>query len=242
LPRLYEAIEGDRCSFFKKKKNHRSRFRRIPKICKKDVYNDTIHSNNNCSSIKTNNKNSCVHNTNSKIVATAMATLTSDTKKIEPHIHSPFSSTKISFLVSKLKKIQRKFPGEKAVVFSQWTSMLDLIDLALEEVALKTARLDGTMNREMQETAIDQFQNDSHINIFLISLKAGGVGLNLTMANHLFMVDIWWNPAIEQQAFDRIYRMGQKKKVFIHRFIRKNSVEERILDLQKTKKKWLKIY
>jgi len=110
--------------------------------------------------------------------------------------------------------------------------MLDLLDPVLEDHGYNAVRLDGHMSSAQQHEAIRLFKEDEDVRIFLISLKAGGVGLNLTRANHVFVMDIWWNPAIEQQAFDRVYRVGQTKPVSIHRLIIKNSIEERILALQ----------
>jgi SNF2 family DNA or RNA helicase len=123
--------------------------------------------------------------------------------------------------------------GEKALIFSQFTSMLDIFEKDLDEKKIKYIRLDGsTKNRQ---ELVDQFNEDETIKVFLISLKAGGVGLNLTAASSVFLYDPWWNPMAEQQAIDRAHRIGQTKKVNIYKFITKNSIEEKILKLQKRK-------
>ncbi|MBK9509107.1 MAG: DEAD/DEAH box helicase [Cytophagaceae bacterium] len=124
--------------------------------------------------------------------------------------------------------------GYKVLVFSQFTKHLALIKNKLEEKNTKYLYLDGATQNRMD--LVDKFQNDSEPKVFLISLKAGGVGLNLTAAEYVFMLDPWWNPAIEAQAVDRAHRIGQTKTVFSYKFITKNTVEEKILDLQNSKK------
>ncbi len=121
----------------------------------------------------------------------------------------------------------------KVLVFSQFVKHLTIISDFLKESNIPFAYLDGsTKDRQAQ---VESFQNDDHIKIFLISLKAGGVGLNLTRAEYVFILDPWWNPAVEQQAIDRAHRIGQENKVFIYKFITKNTVEEKILKLQQRK-------
>lgn len=123
--------------------------------------------------------------------------------------------------------------GHKILVFSQFVKHLSLFRKKLDEQAISYAYLDGsTSNREQ---VVNSFR-ESDIKLFLISIKAGGVGLNLTEADYVFILDPWWNPAVEQQAIDRTHRIGQTKSVFIYKFITKNSVEEKILALQQKKK------
>ena len=117
----------------------------------------------------------------------------------------------------------------KALVFSQFTSMLRLIRAALEERGIPYLYLDGSVPAEERRRAVQQFQEEEDTRIFLISLKAGGVGLTLTAADYVYLVDPWWNPAAEQQAIDRSHRIGQEKKVFAYRMICRDSVEEKIL-------------
>ncbi len=124
--------------------------------------------------------------------------------------------------------------GHKSLVFSQWTSMLDLLEPKLGEKGHRFARLDGSTSD--RAGVVERFQNDSDLSVFLVSLKAGGVGLNLTAADHVFLFDPWWNPAVEEQAFDRAHRIGQEKPVFVYRLVAAETVEERILDLQQEKR------
>lgn len=125
--------------------------------------------------------------------------------------------------------------GQKALVFSQFTSMLALVRKRLDELGIRYAYLDGqTRNRK---EVVEQFQEDPDLQVFLISLKAGGVGLNLTAAEYVFILDPWWNPAVEAQAIDRTHRIGQTKPVFAYRMICEDTVEQRIIDLQKRKRK-----
>lgn len=123
--------------------------------------------------------------------------------------------------------------GEKVLVFSQFTSMLDIMEKDLIKSGIKFIRLDGkTKNRQ---ELVDEFNEDDSIKVFLISLKAGGVGINLTAASAVFLYDPWWNPMVEKQAMDRAHRIGQKKTVNVYKFITKNSIEEKILKLQERK-------
>ncbi|MFN4145908.1 MAG: DEAD/DEAH box helicase [Runella sp.] len=140
----------------------------------------------------------------------------------------------------KLEEIQERLEtllsgGHKVLIFSQFVKHLSLFRQYLDEQKVRYSYLDGsTTDRQAQ---VQLFQEDPTIQIFLISLKAGGVGLNLTAADYVFILDPWWNPAIEAQAIDRAHRIGQQKTVFTYKFITKNSVEEKILDLQRSKKK-----
>ncbi|MCA9495985.1 MAG: DEAD/DEAH box helicase [Nanoarchaeota archaeon] len=123
--------------------------------------------------------------------------------------------------------------GKKVLVFSQFTSMLDIFQKDLGKMGISFLRLDGsTKNRQ---DLVDEFNEDESIKVFLISLKAGGVGLNLTSASAVFLYDPWWNPMVEKQAMDRAHRIGQKKTVNIYKFITRNSIEEKILKLQERK-------
>lgn len=124
--------------------------------------------------------------------------------------------------------------GHKVLVFSQFVRQLDLYRQHLDKEGIRYVYLDGaTRNRG---EVVEEFQKNADIKLFLISLKAGGVGLNLTQADYVFMLDPWWNPAVEQQAVDRTHRIGQTRNVFIYKFITKDSVEEKILLLQNRKR------
>src|SRR5207248_1581714 len=124
--------------------------------------------------------------------------------------------------------------GHKTLVFSQFTSLLAIVRERLETEGIPYAYLDGrTRDRQAR---VQQFQDDPDCKVFLISLKAGGLGLNLTAADYVFLLDPWWNPSVEAQAIDRTHRIGQTRRVFAYRLITKNTVEERVLELQQTKR------
>ena len=123
--------------------------------------------------------------------------------------------------------------GHKVLIFSQFVRHLAIVKDFLEEEGIRFSYLDGrTKDRQDQ---VEAFQQDPAIKVFLISLKAGGVGLNLTAAEYVFLLDPWWNPAVESQAIDRAHRIGQQKKVFTYKFITRNTVEEKIMALQARK-------
>ncbi|MBI4705083.1 MAG: DEAD/DEAH box helicase [Deltaproteobacteria bacterium] len=124
--------------------------------------------------------------------------------------------------------------GHKALVFSQWTSLLDLIEPHLHAAAISFVRLDGATRDRAGVVA--RFQDAAGPPVMLLSLKAGGAGLNLTAADHVFLLDPWWNPAAEDQAADRAHRIGQDRPVMIHRLVARTTVEERILELQERKR------
>ena len=137
----------------------------------------------------------------------------------------------MSVLPFAFKVISKK--RSKVLIFSQFVKMLHLLRDDLEKEGIKFNYLDGsTKNRQEQ---VDTFQNDPSIQVFLISLKAGGVGLNLTAADYVFILDPWWNPAVENQAIDRSHRIGQKRTVFYYKFITEGTIEEKILNLQQRK-------
>jgi len=123
----------------------------------------------------------------------------------------------------------------KSVVFSQWTTMLDKIEDALEMAGIHYERLDGTMKREERNRSLDALKNDPKCEVLLVSLKAGGVGLTLTAARRVYLMDPYWNPAVENQAVDRIHRLGQLNPVVATKFIIENSIEQRLLEVQQKK-------
>jgi SNF2 family DNA or RNA helicase len=124
--------------------------------------------------------------------------------------------------------------GHKVLVFSQFTSFLAIVRKHLDDAKTTYEYLDGkTRDRQAR---VERFQNDPDCKLFLISLKAGGLGLNLTAAEYVFLLDPWWNPAVEAQAIDRAHRIGQTQRVFAYRLIAKDTVEEKVLQLQQSKK------
>jgi non-specific serine/threonine protein kinase len=134
------------------------------------------------------------------------------------------------------REITENISNHKALVFSQFLGMLSLIKEKLNELGVKYEYFDGSTSAPDRETAIQSFQNDESVRVFLISLKAGGVGLNLTAADYVYIVDPWWNPAVEQQAIDRTHRIGQTKNIFAYRMICKDTIEDKILKLQEKKR------
>lgn len=139
---------------------------------------------------------------------------------------------KLEVLIPQLEELIQE--GHKSLVFSQFTSMLSIVKKHLDSRGVKYAYLDGQTRKRKQ--VVEQFQNDPETSVFLISLKAGGLGLNLTEAEYVFLLDPWWNPAVEAQAIDRAHRVGQTKQVFAYRIICRDTVEEKILELQKKKR------
>jgi len=141
-------------------------------------------------------------------------------------------SAKLDELLRQIDKLKSE---HKVLVFSQFVGMLDLIKSRLDKAEIKYAYLTGqTRKREEQ---VELFQNDDSVRVFLISLKAGGTGLNLTQAEYVFIVDPWWNPAVENQAIDRAYRIGQQNKVMAIRLITPDTIEEKITELQQRKRR-----
>ncbi len=134
------------------------------------------------------------------------------------------------------REITENVGNHKALVFSQFLGMLALIRKELEEKGIKYVYFDGSTSATDREKAIQEFQNNEECRVFLISLKAGGIGLNLTAADYVYIVDPWWNPAVEQQAIDRTHRIGQTKNIFAYRLICKDTIEEKMLLLQERKR------
>lgn len=147
--------------------------------------------------------------------------------------HQGQISTKIQYLLENLEQIIEE--GHQVLIFSQFTTYLDIIEKSIHEKHWRFSRIDGTQTHKKRQGHIDEFQSGKN-SIFLISLKAGGVGLNLTAASYIFLMDPWWNPAVEAQAIDRAHRIGQKNKLTVFRPIIKGSVEEKVLKLQESKK------
>jgi superfamily II DNA or RNA helicase len=141
-------------------------------------------------------------------------------------------SAKLGVLMEQLRAVLEE--GHKALVFSQFTSLLAIVRAGLASDGIEHEYLDGkTVDRQAR---VERFQQDPDCRLFLISLKAGGVGLNLTGADYVFILDPWWNPAVEAQAVDRTHRIGQERQVFAYRLIARDTVEEKVLQLQETKR------
>jgi non-specific serine/threonine protein kinase len=149
---------------------------------------------------------------------------------VDPAYHG--EAPKFEFLLETLETLQAE--NHKALVFSQFIETLRLVRRELDKRGIRYEYLDGkTRDRQAH---VDSFQNDPSIPFFLISLKAGGVGLNLTAADYVIHLDPWWNPAVEMQASDRAHRIGQDKPVFVYKIIARDTVEEKILQLQDKKR------
>jgi len=142
------------------------------------------------------------------------------------------SSAKLDILLTQIENVLQE--GHKALVFSQFTSLLAIVRERLDADKISYEYLDGRTRK--REDKVKRFQEDADCRLFLISLKAGGVGLNLTAADYVFLLDPWWNPAVEAQAIDRTHRIGQTRRVFAYRLIARNTVEEKVLELQQSKR------
>ncbi|MBA0727080.1 hypothetical protein Golax_000104 [Gossypium laxum] len=149
------------------------------------------------------------------------------------------TSSKVSALLSLLRESRDQKPATKSVVFSQFRTMLLLLEKPLTDAGFKILRLDGSMNAKKRAQVIEEFQvpGPDGPTVLLASLKASGAGINLTAASRVYLIEPWWNPAVEEQAMDRVHRIGQKEDVKIVRLIVRNSIEERVLELQERKKK-----
>ncbi|KAG0683481.1 DNA helicase rad5 [Pichia californica] len=177
---------------------------------------------------------------------TQLPTSTQPTEESREYFVRPFipneQSSKINALLIHLEQIRQETPGEHVIVFSQFTSFLDIIGTELEKYTgeFEVLRFDGRLNLEQRQRVLNEFEKsipkgEQKVSILLLSLRAGGVGLNLTVASKAFLMDPHWNNAIEFQAIDRLHRMGQLKNVKVVRFIMENSIEERMLAIQERK-------
>ena len=157
-----------------------------------------------------------------------------DATALVSHGEARQEAVKIDLLIS---HITEKTGNHKILVFSQFVKMLELVENALQAHHIAYSYLDGKTSLKEREKRVNQFQEDEEVRVFLVSLKAGGTGLNLTAADYVYILDPWWNPATENQAIDRSHRMGQRKNVFAYRMICKDTVEEKIIQMQEAKKK-----
>ncbi|KAJ6172257.1 DNA repair protein RAD16 [Penicillium chermesinum] len=150
------------------------------------------------------------------------------------------SSTKIETLLYELYKQRTKGHTPKSIIFSQFTSMLQLVEWRLRHAGFNTVMLDGSMTPVQRQKSIEHFMTNADVEVFLVSLKAGGVALNLTEASRVFIIDPWWNPAAEWQSADRSHRIGQQRPCVITRLCIEDSVESRIIQLQEKKANLIK--
>jgi len=142
-----------------------------------------------------------------------------------------------------LNRVQQVVENDnKVLIFSQFVKHLDLLARELVKIDIPFIRLSGRDDSKTREVNIDEFETNADIKVFLISLKAGGTGLNLTAADYVFLLDPWWNPAVEEQAISRAHRIGQTKPVFVYRFITTGTLEEKIIKLQEKKRETADIF
>lgn len=154
---------------------------------------------------------------------------------IHPQMIDPTKKDSGKYTAIKEMLLQLNLAGQKVLVFSQFVKFLTILKYELTKEKIKFGYLDGSTKD--RESEVNRFQSDSETNVFLISMKAGGVGLNLTAARYVMLVDPWWNPAVEMQAISRAHRIGQNNSVFVYKFISKGSIEEKIVKLQEHKSK-----
>jgi len=159
----------------------------------------------------------------------------SDSKHDATH---PFASTKIRRLLTILK---RETPSHKVIVFSEFTSMLNLIEPFLNRHSLRFTRYDGSMRNDEREASLARLRNDTNCRVLLCSLKCGALGLNLTAASRVVLMEPFWNPFVEEQAIDRVHRLNQTQDVTVYRLTIRDSVEERIIELQEKKRELAKV-
>lgn len=154
-----------------------------------------------------------------------------------PDLDIQETSSKIEALINILKASRKKNPDTKTVVFSQFTSFLDVIQRQLSKHGFTLCRLDGKMNAAKRDEAMDSLATDPSCTVMLASLGVCSVGLNLVAANQVVLADSWWAPAIEDQAVDRVYRLGQTRPTTVFRLVMEDSIEGRVLDIQGEKRR-----
>jgi SNF2 family DNA or RNA helicase len=155
-------------------------------------------------------------------------------EQVEP-LSKFLPSSKMKYMMEQLEDLGRLKPNEKVLVVSQWTSCLSLVSAYLTEKHIPHVKYQGDMTPTKREQAVQVFMSKEKARVMLMSLKCGGVGLNLTRANNVISLDLGWSPAVESQAFDRVHRVGQTKNVLVQRIVIAGTVEDRILEMQQRK-------
>lgn len=155
--------------------------------------------------------------------------------ELENYLEQFEYSSKMNRLLELLNYYKNMDPNAKSVIFSQFTTNLDLIEIMLIQQGIPALRVDGRQPTKIRETIMEKFRTDQRYPVLLVSLRAGGVGLNLVPARILYLMDPWWNLSVEHQAQDRIHRIGQTQTVFVHRILVSNTIEEDVLSIQKSK-------
>mmetsp|Transcript_4228 Transcript_4228/g.17131 ORF Transcript_4228/g.17131 Transcript_4228/m.17131 type:complete len:244 (+) Transcript_4228:2214-2945(+) len=146
------------------------------------------------------------------------------------------TSTKVEAVVAAVGKAKTDDPTAKAIIFSQYRTMLDVVEWRLRLSGVRVVKLMGDMPLAERKSVLERFKTDASVAAILLSLKAGGEGLNLQAATHVFLLEPWWNPAVEAQAFQRAHRIGQTRAVRAVRFITKGTIEEKMFALQEKKR------
>lgn len=162
------------------------------------------------------------------VLASSSEELASSTSQITP-------STKLSMLFVTLKSIMEEFLEDKIIIFSQFQGFLDIVQSELRRHQLAMLRFDGSMSIGERDSVINEFTKNPSVKILLMSLKCGNMGVNIVAANHIILLDPWWNPMIRRQAVARCHRIGQNKPVYIYRMMIKDTVEERLFEVEKSK-------
>ena len=175
----------------------------------------------------------CVSVSQFKVTMMSNAVVGSQDDRDPSNQLAPSKSSKTLKVLETLAHIKTK--GEKTVIFSSFVSYLNILEKAIEAEGYVCARIDGSTSQLKRAREIKRFQTGFNVDVILCSVKACGTGLTLTAANHIFLTDLWWAPSIDLQAIDRVHRIGQKKEVSVYRFLCKNSVDEKIFELQKQK-------
>ena len=160
-----------------------------------------------------------------------------ETQVVVNDTRTPGTSSKINALIEILKSSNTRDSTTKTIVFSQWTKLLDLIEPQLEANDIQYCRIDGTMTSQQRDGAIKELANKPSCKVMLASLSVASVGLNLVMANQAVLMDPWWAPAIEDQAVDRIYRLGQERPVTLYKLVVAGTIEQKVLEIQARKRK-----
>jgi SNF2 family DNA or RNA helicase len=150
-----------------------------------------------------------------------------------PNVQYNRTPPKIETIINQIKQLNQK--GHKALIFTNFLATLNEIQKHLEKENITNFSIHGSKSKKARESSLKKFEEYNDGAVMLMTLKTGGVGLNLTCANYVFHIEPWWNPAAENQATDRAHRMGQKNKVMVYRYIMKNSIEEKIIELKDRK-------
>lgn len=207
-----------------------------------NIYPDGIAGLNEIERIDFSKSDEFLENTDPNLQTENPNAYIGDSRKSSPGVSSYFpvydwmSSSKIECLIQKLYEQKSDSKIEKSIIFSQFVTFLELLRWKLERSGFRCLKIYGSMPLAQRRAAIENFNKNPEITILLISMKAGGVALDLTEASNVFIMDLWWNPAVEDQAMDRIHRIGQYRPVKVYKIVVEDSIESKILILQEKKR------